>query len=284
MVNMDPAETSPSRDSIVVARPVLGPPGLRALSRPSKALDLSALTGREAALDLGLVVLVAILARFAPELVAVLLQPDGPVGEVGWITVLVKWVDAALLAGLTAYLLLRNRISPAAFGIRTGGLGVQSLWGLATLLAAGVYVVSSAVVIFALLGSSPEFQQDLSKRVDFVQAMPVHDLARSLLLLSAVAIHEELLFRALLLPYLRRLLGSWWLAVLLSSAVFALLHLQQGLIGVVQVAGMAVLLAVVFILSRSVLAVILAHFLYDLAIFQALRYVLPHLENFPPPP
>jgi len=78
----------------------------------------------------------------------------------------------------------------------------------------------------------------------------------------------------------RRVLGSWWWAGLVSASLFAGLHVfHQGVLaGMIQIFGVGVVLTVFFIVSRSLLAVTIAHFLFDFVQFQVIR-MLPDLEQ-----
>lgn len=80
----------------------------------------------------------------------------------------------------------------------------------------------------------------------------------------AAGLGEELAFRGYLIPVLGLLLGSVWVAAVLSSAVFGLLHAYQGWVGIARTALMGLILAVGFILSGSLWPAILAHAGLDL--------------------
>ena len=72
--------------------------------------------------------------------------------------------------------------------------------------------------------------------------------------------------------------GHWWLAVLISSAIFGALHLPQGVLGALQIAGIGATLGLIFVWSRSLLAVTIAHFIFNFVQFQLIR-ILPHLQK-----
>jgi membrane protease YdiL (CAAX protease family) len=73
---------------------------------------------------------------------------------------------------------------------------------------------------------------------------------------------------------------GWTGAILLSSALFASLHIAQGWLGIVQIFPVGLALAVFFVLTRSLTAVILAHFLFDLVQTQLARLLWPALEKY----
>ena len=262
----------------VEARPV----ALAQLARPAPAvsdLEMPGVSRRDAWLDVVVVLLACIVVPYLPALVAVP-EPEGAVQVNIDALVLQTWYQAALATGLLLYFVLRHRLRPSMFGLRRARIGPQMLWGLAGL--GGVYVgwFVGVVIVLAVCLIFPAAEPDLAARKETLEAMPVHNLLTTLVLLVAVAIHEETVFRGLLLPYLRRALGSWWPAVLISAVIFAALHIpNQGILGGVQVLGIGVVLAIVFILSRSLLAVMLAHLLFDFGQFQLIRFLLPNLEE-----
>jgi membrane protease YdiL (CAAX protease family) len=265
-------------DKIVMARPVQPLPYATALAKLPAPIELAGLHWRDGFLDLVLIFIVAVYVPFVPHLAALLLVEGTELAEVGPLTIFFKWVDVLLVASIAVYLLLRHRLPSASFGLRSGDLGLQLLWSLGALIAGYIYIVGSVVIILSVIALAPGLEKDLLHRVDFAQRMPVTSLFNSILLLIPVAIHEELLFRGLLLPYLRRVVGRWWLAILISSAIFGGLHFPQGWLGALQITGLGAVLAICFVLSRSLLAVTLAHFVFDLVQFQIVR-LLPDLQD-----
>lgn len=265
----------------IVARPVTEraatPPD--AFTAPS-ALRLREVAPRAAALDLALILLTALVVPHALDLLIAVARGPSVDFEVGWLVVAAKWFDALLVVGLAAYLILRTGVRPASLGLRFDRPLAQVGWGLLALLPIYAYMLASAVVVLAILLAIPGWQDDLRHRVEMTSAMPIENLGLTLMLLVPVAIHEEVLFRALLIPYLRRVFGSWWSAVLVSSVVFGVLHIHQGAIGCLQITGLAIVLAVLFIATRSVIVVIVAHYAFDLAQFQLIRLLGPVLEQF----
>lgn len=267
--------------AVVPARPV-------GAARPPEPqpLSVAGVTRRDAALDLALVALVLLVVPVGFDLLAGLLaggatQPAAGLELVPFWMLMAgrKWFDALLATGVAAYLVYRHRLPAAAFGLQPGGLGRQVLWSVPAL--AGVYAAFGAtlVVLAPLMLLFPGLHEAVRPRTEFIGQLPVDDLAGAVLLLVPVAIHEELVFRGLLIPLLRRLGWGWPAAVLTTAAAFALLHGVQGWLGVVQVFPVAVALGTFFVLSRSLLAVVLAHFAFDLLQFQVARFVLPWIER-----
>lgn len=243
-------------------------------------LALPTLARREAALDLGLVLLLTVAIPFGFEMAVAGFFSEGPrSGPFMPILIIRKWFDAVLALTLAAYFVYRHRLAPAAFGLQGERLAVQALWCFPTLAAVYAVFFASLVVIGLVVVMFPALQRDLAGRTEFLGLMPLHNLTYTALLLIPVAIHEELIFRGLLVPYLRRIGCRWPLAIFLSTTLFALLHLTQGWLGVVQVFGVGAVLGIMFVLTRSLTAVMLAHFLFDLIQFQIARLLFPWLEK-----
>jgi len=279
-VNEPPSDRPDNPSPVVYARPIVStrPP------LPPRPLELPTVDRLSALIDLSLIVLFAFVTFLALPVVfgvAWGLSVGKPTIEATQILIIVeKWMDVPLAVGFIVFLLWRNRMGAAAFGLRTDRPAAQTGWGFLTL--GGVYVAffGSAIVTGILVMMIPGLQQDLLNRGDFLEMMPVHNLARSVLLLIPVALHEELAFRGLLIPYLKRLGCGWIGAITISSFVFALLHIGQGWLGVIQIFSVGVAFGVFFVLSRSLVAVIIAHFLFDLIQFQVIRWMQPVLDEF----
>jgi membrane protease YdiL (CAAX protease family) len=150
---------------------------------------------------------------------------------------------------------------------------------LATL--GGVFAASvfSSVLVMVLVAVFPRLQADLSNRLRFVSAVTDIDLLGAVTLLVAVAIHEEVLFRGLFIPYLRRLGCGWFGALAISAGVFGGLHYSQGFLAIPQIFCVGLTLGAFYMWSRSLTAVMLAHFLYDLTMFQLAPVVLRWAEQ-----
>ena len=191
-----------------------------------------------------------------------------------------KWTSALLALACAASLLRWHSLSPASFGLHVERFAAQTAWGIAALVAVYVAFGLSLVAVTILIAAVPSLQQDLAARGEFLALLPVHDTLGAILLLIPVAIHEELLFRGLLLPYLRRVGCSWTAAVLVSAAIFASLHVTQGWLAIPQIFCVAVALGTVFVVSRSLSAVMIAHFLFDFLQLQLIRVLWPWLEQY----
>ena len=71
---------------------------------------------------------------------------------------------------------------------------------------------------------------------------------------------------------------------MICCGIFGALHYAQGVIGMLQVTGIGLILTLVFIKTRSIVTVILAHFMFDFAQFQLIgvaRHALEQMESTP---
>jgi membrane protease YdiL (CAAX protease family) len=269
---------------VVEARPVAD--STTAPAPRSWQAQLESLPRRDAVLDFALILFATVLLQYGPQALLLALGaarfdvPDDErlilTGKIG---------ELSLAGGLLAYLVLRHRLSPALFGLTTRRPLLQLAWGLAGVVCAYVAILALLPLMLLLLSLIPAFSEEISQRMEFVTALPAENLSLLAVLLTAVALHEEIVFRALMIPYLRRLTGNWTRAILLSSVLFAALHIPaQGLLGGVQILAVGISLAIVFALSRSLLAVTLAHFGFNFLQIQLVRFVQQFGEWPPWPP
>lgn len=142
-------------------------------------------------------------------------------------------------------------------------LTVKSLAGWATLALVGTFMLGNYVVapLLTRLGVAPT---DVSALVFLLEG----NLVNYLLFLIPVswcsaAIGEELLVRGYLLNRLESLSGTWF-AVVTQAAIFALAHIYQGWMGVINIFVLALVFGVIFIrCGRSLWPLIIAHGLID---------------------
>ncbi len=271
-----PSSNTPTASDAILARPVTCASTLP----ETRPLELAGISRRGAALDLALLLLVALVIPYGFDFGAALSFPDVVDFNFSNIVVVHKWFDAALLVALTAYFIFRHGVPSAAFGVQSTRLGGQILWAVPIVAAIYTVFVLFMLVVAGLLLVYPGLQEDLVRRVEFMDTLPLDNFWTVVLLMIPVAIHEELLFRGLLIPYLHRVGCRWWAAIAISTALFAALHFTQGWLGMIQVFGVGAVLGLFFVLTRSALAVILAHFLFNFAQVQVARVLLPWLERF----
>lgn len=174
--------------------------------------------------------------------------------------------NVALSQGLFLVLLLGgawySRIPPAALGLARlpTSTGVPAL-AAGVALGVGLYLVNE----LGSLGADAvgiETPEDL--RESLAPDSPVGWVALLGVVLPTIAIFEELLFRAALVgAFSAGFAVSPWLLALFSSLAFALGHGAQGTIGMVVTGGLGFVLAGTFIVTGSLLVVVVAHYLVN---------------------
>jgi membrane protease YdiL (CAAX protease family) len=80
---------------------------------------------------------------------------------------------------------------------------------------------------------------------------------------AVAALAEETAYRAVLYGLIENLTPHWWLAVAITSILFALAHLAQGWASAGVVLVYAVGFQLLYVWTGSLLVPVLAHFLYD---------------------
>lgn len=269
----------------VTARPITTLRYAAATPMAALEIELPTISNRDAWLDLALLMLVTLIVPFGSQIVMIAasgLPLDERLADLKMdpmMLVVQKWFDLLLVSGLAAYLLMHHRLRPAAFGLTFRPVGTQTLWTLAT--GGGIIAawIGTAIVVFLLTLVIPSFQKDAMDRMRMLDAMPTGSIWIGALLLVPVAAHEELMFRALLLPYLRRIGCTWPWAIVISAVVFALLHASYGWLAVLQISALGIVFALSFVLSRSIFPAIIIHFLFNFGQFQFISRVLPYLQK-----
>jgi membrane protease YdiL (CAAX protease family) len=162
--------------------------------------------------------------------------------------------------------------SARSVGMTSRNVPLDFLIAIGTALTAGLLI---AIVMLTLSSLFPAFYaqlQDNGQRI--MDRVPRISPAMFALLTLLVGLWEELVFRGFLMPRLRRATGSWTIAVLLSTAVFAVLHLiDQVPATLVLVTILSLMFSLVTIWRRSIVPAVVAHALFDFAMFLQLYYL-----------
>jgi len=162
----------------------------------------------------------------------------------------------------------------AVLGIWLGNGRALSDIGLGLELGLGWWIgIAAAAVACGLLiwqsvvtRSSTEKLKAMADQLGSLRALLPHNDRESRLFsaLSVTAgICEEVLYRGFLMAFLAAHLNIWS-AVLLSSLVFGLGHLYQGVVGVLKTGAVGLVMAGLFVLTGSLWAPILLHAAIDL--------------------
>lgn len=171
--------------------------------------------------------------------------------------------NVALSQGLLLVVLLGSawyaRIPPAALGATPANwLGELAVGGT---LGIGLYLVNE-------LGSRAAEAVGIEVPDGLRESLAPDSMVGWVVLLGIVlptiAVFEEFLFRAALVgAFSTGFSLSPWLLALLSSVAFALGHGAQGALGMVVTGGLGFVLAGAFVLTGSLLVVVVAHYLVN---------------------
>ena len=148
------------------------------------------------------------------------------------------------------------------------GLDWPSWHPLILLLLLGVFVLYSLDIFFQY-GNQRRRERTMASRQKSFAFVPTdwRELSHFLVLALAAGIGEEIIFRGYLIHYLVYWTGGEFNGVVLasvaSSTLFAFLHGYQGVIPMLKIFVLSLLFSAIFVLSRSLLIVILVHVLID---------------------
>lgn len=177
--------------------------------------------------------------------------------------VLIGLAFEGLLAGLTLLWVRLRRASPRALGLLSEAVGRQLLVGFGSgllLFAVTVFVVAPA--LYALL-STIAGSEVIPPQQEVLPEGPTafHVLLGGLVVVLAAPVGEELFFRGLLFGGLRRSL-PFWAAALISSLVFAVVHVYVLLMPLLFLVGFG--LAYIYERNGSLVTSIAAHAAFNL--------------------
>jgi|CXWL01.1.fsa_nt_gi membrane protease YdiL (CAAX protease family) len=178
----------------------------------------------------------------------------------------------ALAATAVGVWLTRRRgLSFRSVGLTLRRFWPNLLWGITAFAVIMVAAIVSGLLIQALFPAlSREFEKNAQLIMD---AVPKVSPAFFFCVCLAIGYYEELVFRGILMPRLRRATGSWTVAVVGSSAVFVALHLMdQAPAALLAVGSLSLIFSIVTIWRSSLVPAIFAHALFDFVMFLQLYY------------
>jgi membrane protease YdiL (CAAX protease family) len=153
------------------------------------------------------------------------------------------------------------------------GLGLQapSEEALAFILAVGLGASVPLILLWIRSRRSEESVAEASERMLApVSALLPYGRKERWLFASlsiTAGICEEILFRGFLMFYLQEVFGSaLWVAVAVSSVIFGVVHIYQGITQVLATGAFGAAMAVLYLFSGSLLLPIIVHALLDLRI------------------
>ncbi|MDS0298098.1 CPBP family intramembrane metalloprotease [Halogeometricum sp. S1BR25-6] len=172
--------------------------------------------------------------------------------------------NVAFSQGLFAVFLLAGawyaQVPRSAFGAGPDSLSVPALVGGAA-LGVVLYVVNQ---VGAALGAARGLGNAEELREALAPDTPAGWVVLLFFVLPLIAGFEELLFRGALIGAFAAGFGvSPWLLAVVSSVAFALGHNAQGRLGVLVTGALGFVLAAAYVLTGSLFAVVLAHYLVN---------------------
>jgi membrane protease YdiL (CAAX protease family) len=174
------------------------------------------------------------------------------------------WMMTAATLAIVWCLVLRNPGDTLAAGLSDMGLHWRlpqtdaAVWSVAMIAAA---VLASYAVTFLrkALGGSPT-----AAGHDIIPETPAETAVFFLIVAPSAGVGEEVVFRGFLLSQLWGYSGSPWIAALVSSALFGLMHRYQGWWGVARTGVIGFVFAVGVIMTGSLIPSIIAHTLANM--------------------
>lgn len=160
----------------------------------------------------------------------------------------------------------RRGQSLRSMGVRLHQLVLNVLIGGAAAIVVGVATIC-IMSLLALLwpGLLDQMGENKARILDM---LPRFNLLGLLGVATLIGLYEEVLFRGFLMTRLRRATGGWVPAVLLSTALFTIPHaIDQVPAALISIAILSLTFSVVMIWRRSIIPVVVAHALFDFAMF-----------------
>ena len=179
---------------------------------------------------------------------------------------------AAAAVTVIGFIVRRRGGGARSIGVTSGNLPLDFLIAIGTALTAGLVI---GIIMLTLAFLFPAFAAQLqSNGQRIIDRVPKISPAMFALVTLLIGFWEELVFRGFLMPRLRRATGSWAIAVLLSTTVFAALHLiDQVPAALVLVTVLSLMFSLVTIWRRSIVPAVVAHALFDFCMFLQLYYL-----------
>lgn len=150
------------------------------------------------------------------------------------------------------------------------GLGFQiGTWTPTAWILVAIFLVLYLVDVWSELRSPEKIQETKTKWLKEIPILPnnFEEFKHFIFVAFSAGVCEEIIFRGFFIQYFLALnennaLGNW-LAVIIPACMFAFGHLYQGEKAVLKILGMAMLFGWIFLLTKSLLLLMLIHFLVD---------------------
>ncbi len=255
---------------IPTARPMADMPEL--MARPRDAMMLTPISKGAAWADLGLIVLILIVSEVIFSWAAV--KSSGI--DVTQDLELAKFERKILIPAIAMrtlfvlyfvpWLTRRRHLPLAANGMTWRKFPLNGLLGVGATFVSYMMIYACFFVCMLMWPTVLEQMQENAGRI--MTLIPKqHPLIFALISLM-IGLYEEVLFRGFLMTRLRRVSGSWVVAVLVTTAIFTALHApDQTPMALVFVAILGLIFSLVTIWRRSLVPAVVGHMLFDLSQF-----------------
>ncbi|WP_299076162.1 CPBP family intramembrane glutamic endopeptidase [uncultured Paraglaciecola sp.] len=173
-------------------------------------------------------------------------------------TMVFLWVPALVVL----FLIFQDRVSATTVGLNLH-------WNLANQLMLGGLVILSGYLLFSLkqIANNQARHQEIADKFSYVQWLMPTTLRELKYYAGGVSVSagvcEELLFRGYLLGLITEY-SSTPIAVIVSSLAFGLPHIYQGIPHVIRTTVFGVFMALITVLTDSIIAAILLHIIMDI--------------------
>ncbi|MCI0490217.1 MAG: CPBP family intramembrane metalloprotease [Blastocatellia bacterium] len=161
------------------------------------------------------------------------------------------------------------------------GLGLPLHWRFWTGLGVVLLAIAGLILQLRRIQNSEEARNQVRDQLQPVAEILPHDrteMTRFTALSLTAGISEEILYRGFLIWYISQFAGLLP-AVLLSSVLFGLGHIYQGLQGVIKTAAIGLFSALLYILTESLWVPMLLHAYVDINSGQMAYLVLRSEES-----
>ena len=185
-----------------------------------------------------------------------------------------------LMAGviLAVWLLFKRSLTDLGFK----SISNIETWYWMAIIFILLYIIDTGIAIHSKENLKKNFDAKHSK----TPFMPTknHELPLYFLMCFSAGVFEEIIFRGFLVTYFMNLLadivsGEMW-AVFFPAILFSIAHYYQGSKAVLKILILSVLFGYIFILSDSLLVVMLLHFLVDaIGGLLTLKYMKKEMED-----
>jgi len=197
--------------------------------------------------------------------------------QFGWVADLKSAVPAmtvvigVLTTGVVLAMLAVRKHPLATIGWTSDAVGVNAAIGAA--IWAAIMALSLMFIMLLSVAWPSGFEDFSQTRTRIEDVLPRISIPMILLMSLVTGIYEEVLFRGILLTRLRQLFGSTVAAVLASSLLFGSMHFYEGFAAVIIITIFGFLLAMCVVWRRSLVAAMVAHFLFNAVQLTMLSYV-----------